>query len=169
MRLFVTALACTLALAVVPGCKKDEKKETPAAQPTPTPPKPEEPKPEPKAETMPNKQKNCPNTVEGAKTEIADRDGVVLVTITAEAPEAIKEIQARAKHLAAVQGKDSEKIEHTGDGTGGAAGKCPVFVKDTTIEVQDDGNGAIVRVKPADAAKLADLKAEIEKRAGTAQ
>jgi hypothetical protein len=163
MRLFVTALACTFALAATPGCKKkEEKKEPTVAQPAPEAPKPEAPKP---AETMPNKQKNCPNAVEGATTEVAERDGVVLVTILAEAPEAITEIQSRAKHLSDVQGKAAEKIEHTGDGTGGAAGKCPVFVKDTTIEVKTDGNGVVVMVKPNDAAKLADLKAEIQKRA----
>ena len=164
MRLFVTALACTLALAVVPGCKKDEKKDAPAAVPEqPTAP---EPTPEaPKTEAMPNKQKHCPNTVEGATTAVADGNGVVMVTVTAETPEAVTEIQSRAKHLAAVQGKDAPKIEHTGDGTGGAAGKCPVFVKDTTIEVKDDAKGVVVMVKPDDAAKLADVKAEIEKRA----
>ncbi|HUH04298.1 MAG TPA: hypothetical protein VML75_20015, partial [Kofleriaceae bacterium] len=111
MRLFVTALACTLALAMAPGCKKDEKKDAPA--PTPEPKAPE-PKPEaPKTETMPNKQKNCPNTVEGATTAVADGEGVVMVTVTAETPEAVTEIQTRAKHLAAVQGKDAPKIEHT--------------------------------------------------------
>ncbi len=152
------------AIAMSGACKKkDEKKtETPAPTPTPTEQQPPEPA-KPEASTMPNKQKNCPNTVEGAKTEVAEADGAVVVTVSGEG-DAVKEIQERAKVLAGQQGKDSDKVEHTGEGTGGQAGPCPAFIKDSDSTFEDTDTGVKVTIKPKEGGDLAAIKTEVDAR-----
>lgn len=162
-KLFVISI---FALALTGACKKkDEKKtETPAPAPTPTQPEQKPPEPaKPEASTMPNKQKNCPNTVEGAKTEVSEADGAVVVTVSGEG-DAVKEIQARAKVLAAQQGKNSDKVEHTGEGTGGQAGPCPAFIKDSDSTFEDTDTGIKVTMKPKAGGDVAAIKTEVDAR-----
>ncbi len=154
------------AIAMSGACKKkdENKTETPAPAPTPTEPAQKAPEPaKPEASTMPNKQKNCPNTVEGAKTEVSEADGAVVVTVSAEG-DAVKEIQARAKVLAAQQGKAGDKVEHTGEGTGGQAGPCPAFIKDSDSTFEDTDTGIKVTMKPKAGGDVAAIKTEVDAR-----
>lgn len=169
----VTAIAIVLGLALAAGCgdkDKDKEKADDTAQTDQTPPADEPPKDEPKvpdeaADTMINKMANCPNAVEGATTEIADAEGAVAMTVTAEGEEAVAEVRKRAAALKEVDDATSPQVEHTGKGTGGGGlGKCPVVMKDTSLAVEEVEGGVTITLTPADAANLEALKTEVTNR-----
>ena len=97
-------------------------------------------------------QGKCPNWVFGAKTELADVDGGVLLTITASGEPAISQIRERARHLA-------EGLSKGGDATG----QCPV-IRDAKIEVSDVAGGAKAILRPNDKFNLEQLRAEARAR-----
>ena len=113
---------------------------------------------------MANKMMYCPSAVPGAKTEIAEADGALVVTVTAEG-DAIADVRRRAAHLESVYKAESATTDHSGEGTGGGGtGQCPVVMDDTTLAVESVDGGVKITIKPADAAKLADLKKTAETR-----
>ena len=163
------SLAITFALITSASCKKDEDKQKTKAKPTPTkptPPKPVEPKPTAvESPGMVNKMANCPTAVGSATILVKEGDDKVTITITHTEPNAIAEIKKRAKHLSEVSGKKPGKIEHTGKGTGGGAlGKCPVVMNETTLKVAQEAKGVTIELTPRGAGKLSDLANEVEKR-----
>jgi hypothetical protein len=110
--------------------------------------------------------RHCPSSVEGASTAIKDVEGGVEVTVTAKGDDAAKEIRARAQFLASkAKDTDPSKSEHTGTGQGGGAlGRCPVVMKDTTVESVDVEGGSSMTVKPRNAAELDWLRREARER-----
>jgi hypothetical protein len=171
----VTAVAIVLGLALAAGCgdkdkdkATDETDETAQTPPTDEPPKDEPKVPDEPEDTMINKMANCPNAVEGATTEISDAEGAVVITVTVadEADEAaVAEVRKRAAALEAVDDATSDQVEHTGKGTGGGAlGKCPVVMKDTSLALEEVEGGVKITVTPSDAANLETLKTEVTTR-----
>jgi hypothetical protein len=116
---------------------------------------------------MAHKAGNCPSTVAGATTTVADsKDGKgVVLTISSKDKDAVWAIQTRAKHLVDVQNAPDTKVEHTGKGTGGGtAGVCPVVTKDTKVTVEEVADGVKVTIVPAGALTAAALKADVDQR-----
>lgn len=112
------------------------------------------------------KMANCPCTVEGAKTEIADAADGVVVTVTGQGEAAVSEIRARAKHLAEVAPKTpADVVKHTGEGEGGGGlGNCPIVLADTTLTMEEVPGGAKLVVKPGKPEDLATLRAVVKDR-----
>jgi hypothetical protein len=112
---------------------------------------------------MPNKQANCPTTVEGATTKVAWTDTDIQITITGD-EKVLKEVAERAKHLEEVSGASGGKIEHSGNGTGGGAGKCPVVMKDTKVHAALAGDRVVIQIAPTVETGFEALKAEVSRR-----
>lgn len=177
----MTWLAGVLALGVVAGaaCKKEEAApeatDKPAtetkAEPTEPPPEekkapeekpPEEPGEEP--DGMANKMKHCPNAVPGAKTEVATEGNQVVVTITVDEHKAA-EVVERVKHLAELQIKEPEEVEHSGKGTGGGRGKCPIVSSLSKI-AKHEAKGGVVKIylEPLRADELQKVADQVKER-----
>jgi len=111
------------------------------------------------------KMANCPSAVEGAATDIKDIEGGVEVAITAKTEAGTKDIRARAKALAEAAKTDSANRKHTGTGEGGGAlGRCPVVMRDVTLDLSDIEGGTKVVVKIKEAAQLDWLRRESRER-----
>jgi len=123
---------------------------------------------------MAHKAGNCPSTVAGAETSIADsKDGkAVVITVTSKEKDGVWAIQTRAKNLAAQQktvAKAGDKVEHSGKGTGGGgSGLCPVVSKDTKMTVKDTADGVAITLAPAGKLTFDALKADVQQRADKA-
>ena len=111
------------------------------------------------ANEMVNKMKHCPSAVEGSTTKVEGGKEAVVVTITASDPAKAADIQKRAKHLASLTAPTAApEVKHSGQGTGGGAlGKCPVVMRDVTLKVEDQKDGAKVTVTPKNPATLSEL------------
>jgi TusA-related sulfurtransferase len=109
---------------------------------------------------------NCPSSVTGASTSVADTKEGVEVTVTAQAEAAVSEIRARAKHMAGVSAKEPPaKIEHDGAGEGGGGtGACPLVIKDTKLTVTEIPGGAKIEVKADKPEQVAALQATAKAR-----
>ena len=86
---------------------------------------------------MSNKAGNCPVAVAGAVGTVvedqANPTAVVLTIVAKDAP-STETIRKRASHLVEVQSASDAEIKHSGEGTGGGAGICPVVTsKDVLI------------------------------------
>lgn len=111
------------------------------------------------------KMAHCPSAVEGSKTEIKETKDAVEVTVTAKDAAMVKDIQTRGKYLVEAAKNDPTDVKHSGDGKGGGGfGRCPVVVKDTTVEMKETASGAMFTVKPKKAADLDWLKKESKER-----
>src|SRR5262249_24613459 len=76
-----------------------------------------------------------------------------------------KEIRERAKHLVDAAKQDPADVKHTGEGQGGGGlGRCPVVMKDTTIEVKDAPGGSLITVKPKNPADVPTIAKEAKQR-----
>lgn len=106
---------------------------------------------------MVNRMKHCPAAVNTAATSVEKTDGSVLVIITARDASGIAEIRERVAHLAKVVGADSPDIRHSGEGTGGATGKCPAIQKGVEIAAEEIDNGVVVMLTPDDSARLDEV------------
>ncbi|WP_394820643.1 hypothetical protein [Pendulispora albinea] len=162
----ILALGVVAVLAI--GCK-DKGNETKPAAPAPSAaPSAPPPAPEPPAPTPPAKSGNmahCPSSVTGAKTDIQDGKDAVVVTITATDPSAVTDIRARSKVLTEAASKAAQEVKHTGSGEGGGAfGRCPVVMRNTTVTVAEVPNGAALTVKPSEPKELDWLKRESRDR-----
>jgi len=155
-----TAVALAIAAIIAaPACSKD-KGDKNNAKPQPAAAK--EVKGDDKPD-MPNKQANCPTTVDGATTEVEWTDVAVQITVKASG-DALAEVAKRAKHLQKAQEMGGDTIEHTGNGTGGGSGKCPVVMKDTKIQVAEAGDRVVIMLTPLSTAGFDALKAEVSRR-----
>jgi hypothetical protein len=112
------------------------------------------------------KMVHCPSAVPGAATALEDTKEAVVVTVTAKDEGAVTDIRARTKHLVDSAKKDPKDVKHDGQGDGGGAlGRCPVVVKDTTVTAKDVPGGSQITVKPASPADVAALLKEAKERA----
>lgn len=79
----------------------------------------------------------CPPTVEGAKTTVKDTDLGVVLEVVAESESAQKAIGERANLLLERQRAASEeKAAHSGTGSGGGLGRCPIVIRGTKITLE---------------------------------
>jgi hypothetical protein len=112
------------------------------------------------------KMAHCPSSVDGATTEVKATKDAVVVTVKGKDEAQTKEIRERAKFLVEAAKKDPSGVTHKGDGSGGGGfGRCPVVVKDTTVESKDVDGGSELTVKPQKAGDLAALEKEAKERA----
>jgi TusA-related sulfurtransferase len=90
---------------------------------------------------------HCPDAVPGANTSIADVPGGVVLTVTADNPPAVADVQARIQALLEAQKTQTGNVRHSGNGEGGGLlGRCPVVLKDTTVTSANVSNGAKITV-----------------------
>ena len=94
----------------------------------------------------------CPNWVRGARSELREVKGGVVVTVTAKSEADIAEIRARAKYLA--EGRSRQP-----DGTG----LCPVH-RDAAIEAADIDGGSRLTVRPSKRISLEQLRKAAKER-----
>ena len=117
---------------------------------------------------MSNKAGNCPAAVAGAKAELvedATLKNAVALAITATDPDAVATVRKRAAHLVAVQAAPDADVKHSGEGTGGGAGMCPVITaKDVTIASTEIEGGVKVVMTSTGAMTAADLAKEVVTR-----
>jgi len=93
------------------------------------------------------KMAHCPDAVTGAKTEIADVPGGVMLTVTGTDPATAAEIRGRIAALLDAQKNQGPGVHHTGTGEGGGLlGRCPIVLKDTTVVTVDVDNGSKITV-----------------------
>jgi TusA-related sulfurtransferase len=112
------------------------------------------------------KMVHCPSAVPGAATAVKDTKDAVLVTVTARDEAAVTDIRARTRHIVDSAKKDPKDVKHDGQGDGGGAlGRCPVVLKDTTVTAKDVPGGSELTVKPAKPADVAGLLKEAKDRA----
>jgi hypothetical protein len=104
----------------------------------------------------------CPSAVSGATTLVNETPGGVEVRVMASG-EATEEIRTRA---AALRGAAEEtRGEHMGNGMSKARfGRCPVVMRNTTLEVRDIPGGSAIVIKPSHPNELAWLRREVEAR-----
>jgi len=114
---------------------------------------------------MANKAGNCPSSVTGAKSELIEDKtlpNAVVLSITASDAAAVDTIRTRTAHLVGVQAAPDAQVKHSGEGTGGGAGMCPVITsKDVTIASSEIPGGVKVVLTPAGAATTQDLAREV--------
>ncbi|MEO6774998.1 MAG: hypothetical protein ABI467_18680 [Kofleriaceae bacterium] len=114
---------------------------------------------------MRHKAGMCPSTVLGATTKAEVKGKAVVVTITADAKDAILAIQKRANAmLEARLGVKTQTGGHDQRGThGGSIGLCPIHIPEgATAKVKTEPKGVVVTITPKD--KADDLKAIIDAR-----
>jgi TusA-related sulfurtransferase len=160
------ALALLLPLALA-GCpEKKTSTNPPAPQETvasahPTPPPPAAAS----AAIAAGKMAHCPGAAAGASTMIRDVEGGVEIVVTGKDPASTKEIRDRAKDILTASKNQGPKVHHSGNGEGGGVfGRCPVVMRDTTIDVADIDNGTKITVKPENAKELDWLRREARER-----
>ena len=117
---------------------------------------------------MANKAGNCPVAVAGAVGAIledkAHPESVVLTIVGKDAAGA-DTIRKRAAHLVEVQAAPDAQVKHSGEGTGGGAGICPVITtKDVTIASEEIEGGVKVTMTPSGAITAAALRKDVEGR-----
>lgn len=171
MKRTVAITIASLALVLAAGCKKKSNnaptaKADAAANTEPTPaPADAAASAKTNNPAMLNQMKHCPSAVEGANTAVEKTDKAVAVIINGKDQTQAKEIRERAKHMSEVAGKESPKVEHTGEGTGGGLGKCPVILTATTVKTEDTDMGVKVTITPTDPKSLEDVYEQAAARA----
>lgn len=114
---------------------------------------------------MSNRGGNCPSTVFGSTTTAKLEGGKIVVTVTADDPDAIAAIQKRSSELLAGKASAGGRgAGHDQKGTqGGTMGLCPVHLGDGgTATSTPDPKGVVVTIMPA--GDPAALKAEVDAR-----
>jgi TusA-related sulfurtransferase len=112
------------------------------------------------------KMANCPSSVDGAKTVIANTKDGVTVTVTATTDQSTGEIRERAKHVADVSIHDAGVAGHNGEGEGGGTlGRCPVVLTNTLVTAKDVPGGSEITVKARAATDVANIQSEAKDRA----
>jgi len=122
----------------------------------------------PSDEPMSNKAGNCPSAVRGAATVLADDPdsaGKVILTITASQARATQTIRKRVAHLVEVQHAPDDQIKHTGEGTGGGSGMCPIVTGDgITLTATDIEGGSRVEITPSGSVTYEKLREDVTAR-----
>lgn len=157
---------CLVALVALSACKDKDKDKGPAAtapaatEPADRPPVAPADAAAPAKPAMLNKMKNCPSAIAGAHTTIERADGAIVAIVIGKDKPAIDTIRERARRVATIAGKTVTDPKHTGEGTGGAVGKCPSHAPGATAEVADIDGGAKLTFrpnKPEDAGAIAEM------------
>lgn len=154
-------IVAVLSSVVAFGCEEKKAEVTPtpsasvaSAAPSASAPQASASAPAPSASVAPSgKMSHCPNAVTGAATVIKDVEGGVELTVTSKDAAAVADIRARAKVLADAARTPALQSKHTGAGGGGGTfGRCPVVMKDTSVDIADvpDGSKITVKAKTAD-------------------
>lgn len=108
---------------------------------------------------------HCPSAVTGANTVIKDVEGGLVLTVTAKDAANVTDIQTRAKFLAESAKNMAPDVKHTGGGEGGGSfGRCPVVMRNTSVELKSVAGGTELTVKPKDAKELDWLRREARER-----
>src|SRR5207247_2655745 len=90
---------------------------------------------------------HCPSAVTGAATVVKSTKDGVEIAVTAKSADATKDIRERAKHLVDAAKLNPTAPKHTGEGEGGGVlGRCPVPMKDTTVDAKDVDGGSRITV-----------------------
>ena len=117
---------------------------------------------------MSNKAGNCPAAVAGAVGTVVDDKAnptAVVLTIVAKDAGSTETIRKRTSHLVEVQGAPDADIKHSGEGTGGGAGICPVVTaKDVTIASVEIEGGVKITMTPSGGLTVADLGKDVAAR-----
>jgi TusA-related sulfurtransferase len=112
---------------------------------------------------------HCPNAVPSATTSLTNVEGGVELKITATDPAAVADIRARTKAILEVSKAPSAKKHDGNGGGGGPFGRCPVILRDTTIEAADLEGGARITVRTKAPAEIDWLRREASERAAQLQ
>jgi len=109
---------------------------------------------------------NCPSTVAGSTTKAEIKGKAIVLTVTAEDPDAVSAIQRRTEEMIAVKkgGGAGTGASHDARGTHrGKTGLCPAHVPEgATIESAKQAKGVAITITPKD--KIEELKTEIDAR-----
>jgi hypothetical protein len=110
------------------------------------------------ADRMPN----CPSAVAGSVTVVTEVPEGIELRVTGN-DQAMAEIRRRTEFL--TRAAPSSRGKHDSAGTGGAQfGRCPVVMRNTTVQTRDIPGGALITVKPSDPVELSWLRREVEER-----
>jgi hypothetical protein len=146
------ALLCAAALVGPASCKDNPPTPTPTAASAET-------------ETTSAKLAHCPSAVDGTTTTIVDVPGGVELTVTGTSDDTAKDVRSRAHALVDAVKNEPATIKHNGKGEGGGTyGRCPVVMRDTTVDVADVDKGVKLTVVAKDAAQLDWLRRESRER-----
>ena len=108
---------------------------------------------------------HCPDAVPGAKTAITDVAGGVQLTVTSSDAATTADIRARIQALLDAQKNQSGSVRHSGNGEGGGLlGRCPVVLKDTTVNAIPVDSGSQITVLAKDPAEVDWLRRETRDR-----
>lgn len=108
---------------------------------------------------------HCPNAVEGAVTNISDVPGGVAVVISGNSPDGTAQIRARSQALLDASKAQDAGVRHNGTGEGGGKfGRCPIVMRNTTLDVSTVDNGSRIVIKPQTPAELDWLRRETRDR-----
>jgi TusA-related sulfurtransferase len=120
----------------------------------------------PSASVAPSgKMAHCPDAVTGAKTDIQDVPGGVVLSVTANDPAAVADIRARTQALVDAQKNQGTDVRHTGTGEGGGLlGRCPVVLKDTAVVAADLPGGSKLTITAKNPAEVDWLRRETRDR-----
>jgi hypothetical protein len=111
------------------------------------------------------KMAHCPNAVEGATTVTKDVEGGIELTVTAKDPALLSDIRARTQAIVDAS-RTASLTKHNGNGGGGGPfGRCPIVLKDTTLDAQSVEGGSRITVKAKSADEVDWLRRETEERA----
>ncbi len=108
---------------------------------------------------------HCPNAVDGAVTNISDVPGGVAIAITGTSADITTQIRARSQALLEASKNQDGGVHHNGTGEGGGKfGRCPVVMRNTTLDLSTIDNGSKLVVKPQTTAELDWLRRETRDR-----
>jgi hypothetical protein len=108
---------------------------------------------------------HCPSAVKGAATAVADVPNGVSLTITSTDPAATDEIRARSGFLVSAAKNDTAPVTHNGTGEGGGVfGRCPVVMRNTTVDSSQVEGGVKLVVTPRDPHEQDWLRREARSR-----
>ncbi len=111
------------------------------------------------------KMAHCPGAVPGAKTAISDVPGGVQLSITAADATAAADVRARIQALLDAQKTQTGSVRHSGNGEGGGLlGRCPVVLKNTTVNAADVDTGSKITVLSKDPDEVDWLRRETRDR-----
>lgn len=161
-------LLLAVTIVTLPACKKDQ----PTA-PAPSasvsaaaaPSSSDVPAASASAVAPSGKMAHCPSAIDGSTTTITDVEGGVAVAITGTSPDMTSQIRARSQALLDASKNQDATVHHNGTGEGGGQfGRCPIVMRNTTLELTSIDNGSKIVVKPETPKELDWLRRETRDR-----